>query len=103
MVKKKIFFQQGLLMILIDVGNTNIVFAVSSNNFIKKIIRINTNQNKNKLKTLINTKIIDCSATKRLANPKVAILEKIKAIQTIKKSLKRKKQTNLILSPIEPL
>jgi len=77
MVKKKIFFQQGLLMILIDIGNTNIVFAVSSNNFIKKIIRINTNQNKNKLKTLINTKIIDCSATKRLDNPKVAIISSV--------------------------
>ena len=31
-------------MILIDIGNTNIVFAVSSNNKIKKISRIDTNK-----------------------------------------------------------
>ena len=39
-VSKKVFFQQGLQMILIDVGNTNVVFAVSSNNLLKKIKRI---------------------------------------------------------------
>ena len=64
-------------MILIDIGNTNIVFAVSSNNLIKKIIRINTNQNKNKLKALINTIIIDYLATKKLDNPKVAIISSV--------------------------
>ena len=53
-------------MILIDIGNTNIVFAISSNNLIKKIIRINTNQNKNKLKTLIKNIIEDNLSTKRL-------------------------------------
>ena len=62
-------------MILIDIGNTNIVFAVSSNNLIKKIIRINTNQNK--LKALINTIIIDYLATKKLDNPKVAIISSV--------------------------
>ena len=31
-------------MILIDIGNTNIVFAVSNNNKIKKISRIDTNK-----------------------------------------------------------
>ena len=46
-------------MILIDIGNTNIVFAVSANNLIKKIIRINTKQNKIKLKTLINSIIVN--------------------------------------------
>ena len=64
-------------MILIDIGNTNIVFAVSSNNLIKKIIRINTNQNKNKLKTLINNIIIKYSATKRLDNRQVAIISSV--------------------------
>ena len=46
-------------MILIDIGNTNIIFAVSSNNLINKIIRINTKQNKNELKTLIKNIIMD--------------------------------------------
>ena len=36
MEKKRVFFQEGLLMILIDVGNTNIVFAVSDNKKIKE-------------------------------------------------------------------
>ena len=34
-------------MILIDIGNTNIVFAVSNNNKIKKISRIDTNKETN--------------------------------------------------------
>ena len=45
-------------MILIDVGNTNIVF-VSANNLLKKIKRIKTNEDKKKLKNLINKIIID--------------------------------------------
>ena len=57
-------------MILIDIGNTNIVFAVSANNLIKKIIRINTNQNKNKLISSINNIIIKYLATKKLDNQK---------------------------------
>ena len=40
-------------MILIDVGNTNIVFAASANNLLKKIKRIKTNEDKKKLKHLI--------------------------------------------------
>ena len=64
-------------MILIDVGNTNIVFAVSSNNLIKRIIRINTNQNKNKLKTLINSIIINYSKIKIIDNRKVAIISSV--------------------------
>ena len=51
-------------MILIDIGNTNIVFAVSANNLIKKINRINTKQNKIKLKTLINSIIVNYSSIK---------------------------------------
>ena len=77
MGKKKIFFQQGLLMILIDIGNTNIVLAVSANNLIKKIIRINTKQNKNKLETLINSIIINYLAIKRLDNSKIAIVSSV--------------------------
>ena len=34
-------------MILIDIGNTNIVFAVSNNNKINKISRIDTNKQNN--------------------------------------------------------
>ena len=34
-------------MILIDIGNTNIVFALSNNNKIKKISRIDTNKETN--------------------------------------------------------
>ena len=64
-------------MILIDIGNTNIVFAISSNNLIRKIIRINTNQNKNKLKTMINKIIVDYFVTKRLDNRKVAIISSV--------------------------
>ncbi len=64
-------------MILIDIGNTNIVFAVSANNLIKKIIRINTNQNKNKLISSINNIIINYLATKKLDNQKVAIISSV--------------------------
>ena len=64
-------------MILIDIGNTNIVFAVSANNLIKKIIRINTKQNKIKLKTLINSIIVNYSSIKRLDNDKIAIISSV--------------------------
>ena len=64
-------------MILIDIGNTNIVFAVSANNLIKKIIRINTKQNKIKLKTLINSIIVNYSSIKRLDNNKIAIISSV--------------------------
>ena len=46
-------------MILIDVGNTNIVFAASANNLLKKIKRIKTNEGKKRLKNLINKIILD--------------------------------------------
>ena len=48
-------------MILIDIGNTNIVFAVSSNNKIKNIIRVDSNKYINKLKNIV-TKIIKNSS-----------------------------------------
>ena len=61
-------------MILVDIGNTNIVFAVNSNNLVKKIIRINTHQNKNKLKNSINNIITDYLASNKKNNYKVAII-----------------------------
>mgnify|MGYP001296793843 CR=1 FL=1 len=61
-------------MILIDVGNTNIVFAVSANNLLKKIKRIKTNEDKNKLKKLINKIIIDLASTNRLDDDNIAII-----------------------------
>ena len=64
-------------MILIDIGNTNIVFAVSANNLIKKIIRIDTKQNKIKLKTLINSIIVNYSSIKKLDNDKIAIISSV--------------------------
>ena len=48
-------------MILIDIGNTNLVFAVSSNNKIKNIIRVDSNKDINKLKNIV-TKIIKNSS-----------------------------------------
>ena len=64
-------------MILIDVGNTNIVFAVSTNNLLKKIKRIKTNQDKNKLKNLINKIIVDFASTSRLDNGNIAIISSV--------------------------
>ena len=64
-------------MILIDIGNTNIVFAISSNKLIKKIIRINTKQDKNKLKKFINSIIFNYTAIKRLDNQKIAIISSV--------------------------
>ena len=55
-------------MILIDVGNTNIVFAASANNLLKKIKRIKTNDDNKKLKNLINKIIIDFASTNKLDN-----------------------------------
>ena len=64
-------------MILIDVGNTNIVFAVSANNLLKKIKRIKTNDDNKKLKNLINKIIIDFASTNKLDNHNVAIISSV--------------------------
>ena len=64
-------------MILIDIGNTNIVFAVSANNLLKKIKRIKTNEDKNKLKKVINKIIIDFVSTSRLDNDNIAIISSV--------------------------
>ena len=64
-------------MILIDVGNTNIVFAASANNLLKKIKRIKTNDDNKKLKNLINKIIIDFASTNKLDNHNVAIISSV--------------------------
>tara|TARA_Y100001970_G_scaffold232431_1_gene289346 strand:- start:154 stop:921 length:768 start_codon:yes stop_codon:yes gene_type:complete len=64
-------------MILIDIGNTNIVFALSSNNMLKKIKRIKTNEDKKILKTLINKIIGDYLYTNEIDNYKVAIIASV--------------------------
>ena len=64
-------------MILIDVGNTNIVFAVSANNSLKKIKRIKTNEDKKKTKNLIYKIILDFASSNKLDNHKVAIISSV--------------------------
>ena len=64
-------------MILIDIGNTNIVFAVSSNNLIKNIIRIESNQNINKLNIEVKKIIKNLTRIKRLDNPNIAIISSV--------------------------
>ena len=64
-------------MILIDVGNTNIVFAVSANNLLKKVKRIKTNEDKKKLKIQINKIIVDYTFTNGIDNCKVAIISSV--------------------------
>ncbi len=64
-------------MILIDVGNSNIVFAVSANNLLKKIKRIKTNEDKKKLKIIINKIISNYTFTKGLDNWDIAIISSV--------------------------
>ena len=64
-------------MILIDIGNTNIVFAVSSNKILKKIIRIESNQSNNKLNIVIKKIIKNLIKVKLLDNSKIAIISSV--------------------------
>jgi len=64
-------------MILIDIGNTNIVFAVSSNKKIKNIIRVDSNQDINKLKKIFSTIIKNSSKIKNMDNSKIAIISSV--------------------------
>jgi len=64
-------------MILIDIGNTNIVFAVSSNKKIKNIIRVDSNQDINKLKKIFSTIIKNSSKIKNMDNSKMAIISSV--------------------------
>ena len=64
-------------MILIDIGNTNLVFAVSSNKKIKNIIRVDSNQDINKLKKIFSTIIKNSSKIKNMDNSKMAIISSV--------------------------
>jgi type III pantothenate kinase len=64
-------------MILIDIGNTNIVFAVSSNKKIKNIIRVDSNQDINKLKKIFSTIIKNSSKIKKYGYSKMAIISSV--------------------------
>jgi len=64
-------------MILIDIRNTNIVFAVSSNKIIKNIIRVDSNQDINKLKKIFSTIIKNSSKIKNMDNSKMAIISSV--------------------------
>ena len=64
-------------MILIDIGNTNIVFAVSSNKTIKNIIRIESNQDINNLKNIISKIIKNSLKVKKMDNTKMAIISSV--------------------------
>ena len=64
-------------MILIDVGNTNIVLAVSCNKKIKKIIRLDTNQAINSFNKIFS-KIIKSFLNKNYSTkPKTAIISSV--------------------------
>ena len=64
-------------MILIDIRNTNIVFAVSSNKIIKNIIRVDSNQDINKLKKIFSTIIKNSSKIKKYGYSKMAIISSV--------------------------
>ncbi len=64
-------------MILIDIGNTNIVLAVSSNNSLKKIKRVNTKIDTKELKILLNKIINNFLSTKKLDNCNIAIISSV--------------------------
>jgi len=64
-------------MILIDIGNTNLVFAVSSNKKIKNIIRVDSNQDINKLKKIFSTIVKNSSKIKNMDNSKMAIISSV--------------------------
>ena len=64
-------------MILIDIGNTNIVFAVSSNKIIKNIIRIESSQSINQLNTSIKKIIKNFKIIKKLDSPNIAVISSV--------------------------
>ena len=64
-------------MILIDIGNTNIVFAVSLNKKIKNIVRVDSNLNISKLKKTISKIIIKYTKEKKIDNLKMAIISSV--------------------------
>ena len=64
-------------MILIDIGNTNIVFAVSSNKILKNIIRVDSCKKINELKAIITKIIKNCEKVKKIDNSKIAIISSV--------------------------
>ena len=88
-------------MILIDIGNTNIVFAVSSNKVLKKIIRIESNQNINKLSIKIKKIIKNLKKIKSLDSSNVAIISSVvpHLNKPIIKILKINKISEFLLKP----
>jgi len=88
-------------MILIDVGNTNIVFAVSTNNKIKKINRIETNQKFNNFNNIVSKIIKNFLKEDYLKNSKIAIISSVvpKINSSIVKILKIYKIKVYILNP----
>ena len=86
-------------MILIDIGNTNIVFAVSANKIIKNIIRIESNQNINQLNILITKIIKNLTKVKRLDSPNMAVISSVvpNLNKTIIKILKVNKINELLI------
>ena len=72
-------------MILIDIGNTNIVFAVSSNKILKNIIRIESNQNNNQLNISIKKIIKKLIKIKKLDSPNRAIISSV--VPSLNKSI----------------
>lgn len=86
-------------MILIDIGNTNIVFAVSSNKILKNIIRIESNQNNNQLNISINKIIKKLIKIKKLDSPSRAVISSVvpKLNKPIIKILKINKINELLL------
>ena len=87
-------------MILIDIGNTNIVFASSSNNVLRNIIRLEKNQNINKLNIKIKKIIKKLINTNKLDNSKVAIISSVvpSLNKLIIKILKTYKISNFIVN-----
>ncbi len=64
-------------MILIDIGNTNIVFAVSSNKKIKDIKRVESDQEFNKLENIIYKILKKYLKINNIDNSKIAIISSV--------------------------
>ena len=88
-------------MILIDIGNTNIVFAVSSNKVLKNIIRIESNQNIKKLNISIKKIIKNLIKIQKLDIPNIAVISSVVPVlnKPIIKILKINKISELLLQP----
>jgi type III pantothenate kinase len=88
-------------VILIDIGNTNIVFAVSSNKVLKNIIRIESNQNIKKLNISIKKIIKNLIKIQKLDIPNIAVISSVVPVlnKPIIKILKINKISELLLQP----